>query len=120
MPKKILILLSLLFVYIVPGEAQNARISLDYQSFRPFIHFQLNFGNDPYRPFQYGYRSAYMKGYMDGVNDARYYRHRFAAMVHDFSMYEMVFRDVFHVRVLLMLLQGSNYIIRHLIVTYVY
>ena len=113
MPKKILILLSLLFVCIAPGEAQNVHISLDYQSFRPFIHFQLNFGNDPYRSFEDGYRSAYVKGYMDGVNDARYYRHRFAAMVHDFRMYETGYRDGFRDRELLIRLRGRNWYRHH-------
>ncbi|HLR25669.1 MAG TPA: hypothetical protein VK112_07350, partial [Fodinibius sp.] len=113
MNKKQLILYSLLFAYILPSQAQNARISLDYQSFRPFIHFQLNVGNDPYRSFQDGYRSAYMKGYMDGVNDARYYRHRFAAMVHDFRMYETGYRDGFRDRELLIRLRGRSWYQRH-------
>src|SRR5699024_225742 len=57
--------------------------------------------------------SAYMKGYMDGVNDARYYRHRFAAMVHDFRMYETGYRDGFRDRELLIRLRGRSWYQRH-------
>lgn len=113
MIKKLLLLFILSMIYVMPAKGQDVHVELDYHSFRPFIHFQLDFGSRPDRIYRSGYRSAYLKGYMDGVNDQRYYRHRFTDLVHDFRMYEAGYRDGFRDRALLIRLRGRNWYHRH-------
>jgi|GEM_PF-1667512 len=103
----------LLFALVKPIQAQRVNVSLSYQSFRPFIHFQLNFDNNSHRSYRKGYRSAYLKGYMDGVNNSRYLRHRFASMVHDFRMYETGYQDGFRDRELLIHMRGRPWYCQH-------
>lgn len=110
MLKKLQILLPLLIVFSIPLQAQHINFELTYQSFRPFVHFQLDFDN---RSYHHDYESAYFKGYMDGVNDSYYYRHRFDDLVRDVQIYETGYRDGFRDRELLIRLRGRNWYHRH-------
>ena len=40
--KKLTTLLGFIFLFNIPLSAQNAHFELSYQSFRPFIHFQID------------------------------------------------------------------------------
>src|SRR5699024_5476358 len=110
MMKKLMILSTVVLLYGMPTQAQSLRIALDYHSFQPFIHFQLNFENHRYHR---SYRQAYLKGYMDGVNEHRYYNHRFAEMVENQRIYEAGYRDGFEDRGLLIRLRGRDWLQRH-------
>lgn len=68
--KKIPILLGFILLLNTPLAAQHTHFELSYRSFRPFIHFQIDIGS--YNPGYNTYESAYMTGYMDGVNDSYY------------------------------------------------
>lgn len=110
MLKKLLISLLLLMAYAIPMQAQNFSFELSYQSFRPFIHFHLDYESQNYR---HDYESAYLKGYMDGVIDEYYYHHRYNELVYDSRIYEAGYRDGFRDRELLISLRGYNWYQRH-------
>lgn len=88
--------------------AQSAYVEFSYQTFRPFIHFQLNLSNS-YKYYQNPYDTAYLKGYMDGVNDAYYNDYRFYDLVHDIDIYEAGYRDGYRDRDLMIQLRGINW-----------
>lgn len=88
--KKLQILILLLFAFSLQAAAQYTHVEFSYQSFRPFLHFQLDFDSHGYHN---SYETAYLKGYMDGVNDSYYYNHRFADLVRDRRIYEAGYRD---------------------------
>lgn len=110
MLKKLLISVILFMAYAIPLQAQHFSFELSYQSFRPFIHFHLD-----YESYNYGhdYESAYLKGYMDGVRDEYYYHHRFNELVYDSRVYEAGYRDGFRDRELLIRLRGYDWYHRH-------
>lgn len=111
--KKLQLLLILLFVSSVPLAAQYTHAEISYQSFRPFVHFQLDFGNT-YTSYHHNtYESAYLKGYMDGVNESYYYNHRFADLVRDQRIYEEGYRDGLRDQRLLIQLRGRSWYQRH-------
>ena len=105
MIKKLQLLLLLLFVISVPLAAQYTHVELSYQSFRPFIHFQLNFESNGY-DYHQSYDNAYLKGYMDGVNHTRYYHLRFYDLVSNINAYKAGYRDGFQDRKLVIRLRG--------------
>ncbi|HKK44173.1 MAG TPA: hypothetical protein VJ964_01540 [Balneolaceae bacterium] len=111
MLKKLSILLGLLIILNAPLAAQSAHIQLTYQSFRPFIHFQLDVNN--FRRNYNSYESTYLQGYMDGVNDQYYYRHRFINMNRNIHAYRSGYRDGFRDRALLIRLRGQRWYVRH-------
>lgn len=112
MIKKLQILLLLLFAISLPLAAQHTHIELSYRSFRPFVHFQLNFGSYGY-DYHDSYESAYLKGYMDGVNDHYHYHHRFDDLVWDIDAYETGYRDGFRDHKLLIRLRGHRWYKHH-------
>lgn len=112
MIKKLQILLLLLFAINLPLAAQHTHFQISYQSFRPFVHFQLNFNSHDYS-YHDSYESAYLKGYMDGVNDHYYYHHRFDDLVWDIDAYEAGYRDGFRDHKLLIRLRGHHWYKRH-------
>uniref|UniRef100_UPI0035670C5C hypothetical protein n=1 Tax=Fodinibius sp. TaxID=1872440 RepID=UPI0035670C5C len=99
-------------LFSVPTDAQSTYIELGYQSFKPFVHFQLNLGNAP-NYYRDSYQSAYLKGYMDGVNDAYYNDYRFYELVRDIDIYEAGYRDGYRDRDLLIRLRGRSWYHRH-------
>jgi len=107
MLKKLPILLGLLTIFNAPLAAQHAHIELTYQSFRPFIHFQLEINN--YRQSYNPYESTYLEGYMDGVN-GKYY---FGKVIGNIRAYKAGYQDGFHDRALLIRLRGRRWYIRH-------
>lgn len=107
MLKRLPILLGLVIICNVPLAAQNTHIELTYQSFRPFIHFQLEVNN--YRRNYNPYESAYLNGYMDGVNDEYY----FSNLTRDIRAYKTGYRDGFRDRSLLIRLRGRRWYMRH-------
>ncbi|MDX1641325.1 MAG: hypothetical protein R3220_06490 [Balneolaceae bacterium] len=92
--------------------AQSVHLEFSYQTFRPFIHFQLNLGNS-YNYYQNPYDTAYLKGYMDGVNDAFYNDYLFYDLVRDINMYEAGYRDGYRDRDLMIRLRGYDWYYRH-------
>lgn len=113
MIKKLQILLPLLIACNVPLAAQYTHVELSYQSFRPFVHFQLNFDSHGYSHHHDSYESAYLKGYMDGVNSSYHYRHRYDELVWDINAYEAGYRDGFRDHQLLISLRGHHWYKRH-------
>lgn len=101
--KKLQILILLLFVLSLQVAAQYTNVEFSYRSFRPFVHFQLNFDSYSYHDT---YESAYLKGYMDGVNDSYYYHHRFVDLVRDRQIYEAGYRDGLRDQRLMIRLRG--------------
>lgn len=113
MIKKLQILILLfLFAFSLPLAAQYSHVEFSYQSFRPFVHFQLDFDSHGYS-YHDSYRSAYLKGYMDGVNDSYYYQHRFADLVRDRRIYEAGYRDGLRDQRLMIRLRGRSWYHRH-------
>lgn len=110
MLKKILIPFAILAVYAAPLNGQSIHVGISYQSFRPFIHFQLEFDSNMYHS---AYRTAYLKGYMDGVNSNYYYDHRFQEMVENMQIYKAGYRDGMRDRALLIQLRGRAWMRRH-------
>ncbi len=108
--KKLLISAIVFLGYAIPMQAQQVNFELSYQSFRPFIHFHLDYES---RSYHHDYESAYLKGYMDGVNDSYYYNHRFNDLVRDARIYEAGYRDGYRDRSLLIRLRGHNWYHRH-------
>lgn len=99
-------------LFSVPLAAQSAYIEFSYQSFKPFVHFQLNLSNS-YSYSQDPYEAAYLKGYMDGVNDAYYNDYRFYDLVRDIDIYEAGYRDGYRDRDLMIHLRGRDWYHRH-------
>jgi len=110
MLKKLLISAILFMAYAMPLQAQHFSFELSYQSFRPFIHFHLDYESQSYH---HDYESAYLKGYMDGVIDEYYYHHRFNELVYDSRIYEAGYRDGLRDRELLIRLRGHGWYHRH-------
>lgn len=112
--KKILLSLVLYGFISVTADAQSFHASFSYQSFRPFINFQLEIGSSPgygyTSGYGYGYQnpyeSAYIKGYMDGVNDAYFLSYRFYEMVRNIRAYEAGYRDGVRDRLMYLRLRG--------------
>src|SRR5690625_2977219 len=98
--------------FSVPVAAQSTHIALSYQSFKPFVHFQINLGSAPGH-YQDSYQAAYLKGYMDGVNDAYYHDYRFYELVRDIDIYETGYRDGYRDCGLLIRLRGNSWYHRH-------
>lgn len=112
MIKRLCATILLIGVLSAPITAQSAYIEFSYQSFRPFIHFQLELSNSSgfYRD---PYDTAYLKGYMDGVNDAYYNDYRFYDMVWNIDLYEAGYRDGYRDRDLMIWLRGYDWYYRH-------
>ncbi|GAA5522339.1 hypothetical protein LQ318_11370 [Aliifodinibius salicampi] len=110
--KKIVTTVLLIGFFSVPVAAQSTYIEVSYQSFKPFINFQLNLSTQ-HSYYQRSHQSAYLKGYMDGVNDAYYLDYRFYDMVYDIDMYEAGYRDGYRDRTLLIRLRGHRYMRNH-------
>jgi hypothetical protein len=104
--KKLLISAAVFLFYALPLQAQNVHFELSYQSFRPFIHFHLDYES---RSYHHDYETAYLKGYMDGVNDSYYYDHRYHDLVRDARIYEAGYRDGFRDRELMIRLRGHRW-----------
>lgn len=109
--KKILTFLLLLIVVNIPLAAQHTHVELTYQSFRPFIHFQLNFTNHDAYDYD-SYESTYLNGYMDGVNNEYYFGPHFIAPQH-VNVYRSGYRDGLRDRILLIRLRGHGWYKRH-------
>lgn len=112
MIKRLSVTLLMIGFLSVPLAAQSAYIEFSYQSFRPFIHFQLELSNSS-RYYQDPYDTAYLKGYMDGVNDAYYNDYLFYDFVHDIDIYEAGYRDGYRDRDLMIRLRGYDWYYRH-------
>lgn len=116
MMKKILLPLLLFSFISMTAGAQSYSASFSYESFRPFVNFQLEIGDDrDYRyddDYGYGYqnpyKSAYIKGYMDGVNDAYYLDYRFYDLVRNINAYEAGYRDGVQDRLMYLRLKGYH------------
>ena len=117
MTKKILLPLLLFGFISLQADAQSFNASFSYQSFRPFVSFQLEIGNNPGYGYGYGYQdpyeSAYIKGYMDGVNDAYYNDYRFYELVRNINAYEAGYRDGVQDRLVYLRLRGRSRLTRH-------
>ena len=101
--KKLPILLAFIFLFNIPLSAQNAHFELSYQSFQPFIHFQIDINN--YNRSYSAYESAYMTGYMDGVNDSYYTGNR----IREIAAYRAGYRDGLRDGQLLIRLRGRRW-----------
>lgn len=112
MMKRLSVTLIMLAFLSAPLAAQSTYVEFSYQSFRPFIHFQLNLSNS-YSYYQDPYHSAYLKGYMDGVNDAYYNDYRFYDLVRDIDIYEAGYRDGYRDRDLIIRLRGIDWYYRN-------
>ncbi|MCG2587823.1 hypothetical protein [Rhodohalobacter sulfatireducens] len=108
MMKRLSVTLMILAFFSAPLSAQSTYVEFSYQSFRPFIHFQLNLSNS-YSYYEDPYHSAYLKGYMDGVNDAYYNEYRFYDLVRDIDIYEAGYRDGYRDRDLMIRLRGIDW-----------
>jgi len=88
----------------MPSQAQQTHIELSYQSFRPFIHFQINIDN--YHRHYDSYESTYLTGYMDGVNDKYFAGIPYVGRPINIKGYRNGFRDGYRDRRLLIQLRG--------------
>jgi hypothetical protein len=105
MIRKLLLTTAILSFVWVSAAAQSIHADLSYQSFRPFINFSVELGSyDSYQ--RDSYQSAYLKGYMDGVNRSYYDDYRFYELVHDIEAYEDGYRDGYRDQALFSGLRG--------------
>jgi len=111
MLKKLVIIFGLLLVFNIPLQAQQAHIELNYQSFRPFIHFQININN--YDRHYDSYKSTYLTGYMDGVNDAYFDGILYVDRPINIKAYRAGFRDGYRDRRSLIRLRGHRWYRQH-------
>ena len=109
--KKLLLILGFIIAVNVPATAQHTQFELSYQSFRPFIHFQININS--HRPHYNAYELAYLQGYMDGVNDALFLGGRFADRRFNVRAYRSGFKDGFRDRALMIRLRGHGWYQRY-------
>lgn len=108
--KKILIPFVMIAIYAMPLNGQPVHVSVSFQSLRPYIHFQLNFGrNMSHTP----YRTAYLKGYMAGVSSRYGYGYRFEEMIENMQIYKAGYRDGMRDRALLIRLRSRGWLRRH-------
>ncbi|MDR9410646.1 MAG: hypothetical protein RI573_17510, partial [Balneolaceae bacterium] len=112
MMKRLSVTLLMLVFLSASLSAQSTYVEFSYQSFRPFIHFQLNL-SDSYSYYEAPYHSAYLKGYMDGVNDVYYNEYRFYDLVRDIDIYEAGYRDGYRDRDLMIRLRGIDWYYRN-------
>lgn len=111
MLRKLLLLLGFVMVLNIPLAAQHVRIELSYQSFRPFIHFQLDV--DTYRYDADPYDRVYLQGYMDGVNDEYFYGPALIDIFRYAHAYRAGYRDGLRDRALLIQLRGHRWYRSH-------
>ena len=111
MLRKLLLLLGFVMLFNIPLAAQHTHIELNYQSFRPFIHFQLNV--ETHRYHADSYESVYLKGYMDGVNDKFFYGPTLVDIIQNIRAYKAGYRDGIRDRSLLIRLRGHRWYQRH-------
>lgn len=106
MIRKILFIVTVASFVTIPASAQSFYAEFSYQSFRPYIHFQLEIGSHHQRfnPYQ----ESYLKGYMDGVNATYYGNYRFYEMVSYIEAYEAGYRDGLRDQRLFLQLRGYN------------
>jgi hypothetical protein len=109
--KKLLLILGFIIAVNVPLNAQHTQFELSYQSFRPFIHFQININS--HRSHYNAYEEAYLQGYMDGVNDALFLGGRFADRRINVRAYRSGFKDGFRDRALMIRLRGHGWYQRY-------
>lgn len=112
MLRKLLLVIGFIVLLNIPLAAQNTHIELSYQSFRPFIHFQLDV-NTYNRSYVDPYESTYMQGYMDGVNDQYFYGPSLVDITRNAHAYRAGYRDGFQDRELLIRLRGHQWYRRH-------
>lgn len=113
MIKKLLIYTALFSLISVSASAQSFYAELNYQSFRPFINFRIELGNSPYQYQRNNYQTAYLKGYMDGVNQTYYNAYRFYDLVYNINAYEAGYRDGLRDQALFYRLRGYNHLRTH-------
>ncbi len=111
MLRKLLLVLGFVMLLNTPLVAQNTHIEISYQSFRPFIHFQLDVNT--YRPYADSYESVYLQGYMDGVNDEYFYGPSLVDIIRNVNAYRRGYRDGFRDRELLIRLRGHRWYRNH-------
>lgn len=109
MIKKLLISTALFSLISVSASAQSFYAELNYQSFRPFVNFSIELGNNPYQYQRNNYQAAYLKGYMDGVNQTYYNAYRFYDLVYNIEAYEAGYRDGLRDQALFYRLRGYNH-----------
>lgn len=111
MLRKLLLLLGFVIFLNIPLAAQPVNIEVNYQSFRPFIHFQLDISTHGHRVDSY--ESIYLQGYMDGVNDRYLYGPSRVDIIRNIRAYRAGYRDGFRDRSLLIRLRGQRWYQRH-------
>lgn len=107
MIKKLLLSLTLLGFISISAPAQSFHAELSYQTFRPFINFSIEIGNG-YHYQRSNYQTAYLKGYMDGVNQTYYNAYRFYDLVYNIEAYETGYRDGLRDQALFYRLRGYS------------
>ena len=107
MIKKILLSAAIIPFIFSSASTQFLHAELGYQSFRPFINFRIELGNS-YQYQRDTYKTAYIKGYMDGVNRRYYDAYRFYELVQNIEAYELGYRDGTADRRLLQRLRGTQ------------
>ena len=107
MIKKLLLAAAIIAFIFSSASAQFLHAELGYQSFRPFINFRIELGNS-YQYQRDTYKTAYIKGYMDGVNRRYYDAYRFYELVQNIEAYELGYRDGTADRRLLQRLRGTQ------------
>jgi len=119
MLKKIKYLLLIQFLISVPASANEFYVELSYTSFRPYIHFQLDFESYGYNEYD-AYQSSYLKGYMDGVNTSYHYSYDRHDPYWYENAYEAGYRDGFRDHRLLIRLRGQAWYHKHRFVRHHY
>lgn len=112
MLKKITLIIVFQFIIGLQLVAQPVSDELSYVSFRPFIHFQLDFDSYEYDKYD-SYESSYVNGYMDGVNKSRHYLYNSHHPYWYEEAYEAGYRDGFRDHKMYVKFRGYSSYKRH-------
>jgi len=110
--KFIFVLLVIQWIFSVPANAQKHHVELSYTSFRPYIHFQIDFESHGYHAYD-AYDASYLRGYMDGVNKSHHYSYKWDPRYWHYDAYEAGYNHGYKDHKLMVRLAGYNTYSRH-------
>ncbi|MDZ7681421.1 MAG: hypothetical protein U5J63_06805 [Fodinibius sp.] len=111
--KKSVLIFGFIIFITVPLAAQNTHIDISSPSIRPFTRFPDKCSIWLQRTAFSSYESTYLRGYMDGVNDAPYLGGQYIDRHFNHRAYRAGFKDGFRDRALMIRLRGHRWYQRY-------
>ena len=110
--KFIFILLIIQWIFSEPANAQKHHVEISYTSFRPYIHFQIDFESHGYHAYD-AYEASYLRGYMDGVNKSHHYSYKWDPRYWHYDAYDVGYQHGYADHKLMVRLAGYNTYKKH-------